>query len=80
MLALSLRLLGRALFGKPLSPSLAEHALKALDRIMAQTRSPLALLDLAAEARFRKDRGPSTARRRPSSSTRPSPTFPESAP
>ena len=57
MLALSLRLLGRALFGKPLSPSLAEHALKALDRIMAQTRSPLALLDLAAEARFRKDRG-----------------------
>ena len=57
MLALSLRLLGRALFGEPLSPSLAEHALKALDRIMAQTRSPLALLDLAAEARFRKDRG-----------------------
>lgn len=56
MLALSLRLLGRALFGKPLSPSLAEHALRALDRIMAGTRSPLALLDLPAEIRFQRDR------------------------
>ncbi|MGC8967139.1 MAG: cytochrome P450 [Thermus sp.] len=54
MLALSLRLLGRAFFGKPLSPTLAEHALKALDRIMARTRSPLALLNLKEEARFQR--------------------------
>ncbi len=56
MLALSLRILGRALFGKPLPGRLAELSLRALDRIMARTRSPLALLDLPGEARFRKDR------------------------
>jgi len=54
MLALSLRLLGRALFGEPLSPRLAELSLEALDRIMAQTRSPLALLNPFQEARFQR--------------------------
>ncbi len=54
MLALSLRLLGRALFGEPLSPGLAELSLEALDRIMAQTRSPLALLNPFQEARFQR--------------------------
>jgi cytochrome P450 len=54
MLALSLRLLGVALFGRPLSPRLAELSLEALDRIMAQTRSPLALLNPVPEARFHR--------------------------
>jgi len=54
MLALSLRLLGVALFGRPLSPRLAELSLEALDRVMAQTRSPLALLNPFQEARFQR--------------------------
>ncbi len=41
MLELSLRLLGRAVFGEPLSPSLAHHALEALEGIMARARNPL---------------------------------------
>ncbi|WP_117236801.1 cytochrome P450 [Thermus sediminis] len=54
MLALSLRLLGRALFGEPLSPKLAELSLEALDRIIACTRSPLAMLNPFQEATFQR--------------------------
>lgn len=56
MLALSLRLLGRVLFGEPLSPTLARLTLLALDRIMARTRSPLAGLHLLEEARFHRNK------------------------
>jgi cytochrome P450 len=54
MLALSLRLLGRPLFGAPLPERLAELTLVALDHLMARTRSPLAWLDPMAETRFRR--------------------------
>lgn len=56
MLALSLRLLGRALWGKPLPESLAHRALKALERVIARTQSPLSRLDLLAEWRFGLDK------------------------
>jgi len=52
MLALSLRFLGRALWGKPLPEPLAEVALKALERVVGRMRNPLTRLDLLAEARF----------------------------
>lgn len=57
MLALSLRLLGRALFGAPLPEQLAELTLVALDHLMARTRTPLAWLNPWAEARFRRVKG-----------------------
>ncbi|WP_038069563.1 cytochrome P450 [Thermus scotoductus] len=56
MLHLSLRLLGRALWQRPLPESLAERALSALERIIARTQSPLARLDLLGEWRFQKDK------------------------
>jgi cytochrome P450 len=54
MLAISLRLLGRALFGEPLSPSLADLSLEALERIMGRARNPVSVLDPVAESRFRR--------------------------
>ncbi len=54
MLALSLRLLGRSLFGTPLPEQLAELTLVALDRLMARSRSPLEWLNPMAENRFRR--------------------------
>ncbi len=52
MLALSLRLLGRGLWGRPLPEGLAHRALEALERVIARTQNPLSRLDLLAEWRF----------------------------
>jgi cytochrome P450 len=56
MLTLSLRFLGRALWGKPLPESLADHALVALERIMARMQNPFSRLDLLAEWGFHRRR------------------------
>jgi cytochrome P450 len=56
MLHLSLRLLGQALWQRPLPEALAERALSALERIIARTQNPLARLDLLGEWRFQKDK------------------------
>jgi cytochrome P450 len=56
MLALSLRFLGRALWGRPLPEALADHTLAALERIIARMQNPLARLDLLAEWGFHRRR------------------------
>ncbi|WP_038057142.1 cytochrome P450 [Thermus amyloliquefaciens] len=54
MLHLSLRFLGRALWGRPLPEGIAELALSALERIIARMQNPFSRLDLLAEVRFQK--------------------------
>lgn len=56
MLALSLRFLGRALWGKPLPERIATLALSALERMVQRMRNPLSRLNPLAEKRFQKDR------------------------
>ncbi|MFN4232747.1 cytochrome P450 [Thermus sp.] len=57
MLALSLRFLGRALWGRPLPERIATLALAALERIMARMQHPLTRLNPWAEWRFQRVRG-----------------------
>ncbi|WP_337844825.1 cytochrome P450 [Thermus sp.] len=52
MLHLSLRFLGRALWGRPLSDRIAELALEALERIMERMQNPLGRLNLLRERAF----------------------------
>ncbi len=56
MMALSLRLLGRAIFGGPLPERLAQLTLQALEWVIAQTQSPWAFLNLLGALRFRRTR------------------------
>ncbi len=56
MMALSLRLLGRAIFGDPLPERLAQLTLQALEWVIAQTQSPWAFLNLPATLHFRRTR------------------------
>lgn len=56
MLALSLRFLGRALWGRPLSERIATTALSALERIIQRMQNPLSRLNPWAEWRFRRER------------------------
>ncbi|WP_135256143.1 cytochrome P450 [Thermus caldilimi] len=56
MLALSLRFLGRALWGKPLPERIAELALAALERVVERMQNPFSRLDLLAEWRFHQQR------------------------
>ncbi|GAA5335254.1 MULTISPECIES: cytochrome P450 [Thermus] len=52
MLSLSLRLLGRALWDRPLPETLAEAALRALERVVARMRNPFTRLNLLVEGAF----------------------------
>ncbi len=54
MLHLSLRFLGRALWGKPLPEGIAELALQALERIIERMQHPLSRLNLLRESAFRE--------------------------
>lgn len=54
MLRLSLRFLGRALWGKPLPEGLAELALKALERAVQRMQNPFTRLNLLAEGAFQR--------------------------
>ncbi|TBH21551.1 cytochrome P450 [Thermus thermamylovorans] len=56
MLHLSLRFLGRALWGKTLPERIAELALAALERIVERMQNPFSRLDLLAEWRFHRQR------------------------
>jgi cytochrome P450 len=56
MLALSLRFLGRALWGRPIPEALTEHALAALERIMVRMQNPFSRLNLLAEWSFHRHR------------------------
>ncbi|GLV47157.1 cytochrome P450 [Thermus sp. LT1-2-5] len=54
MLRLSLRFLGRALWGRPLPEGLAELALKALERAVQRMQNPFTRLNLLAEGAFHR--------------------------
>lgn len=56
MLALSLRLLARALWGRPLPERIASLALSALERIIQRMKNPLSRLNPLSEWRFLKAR------------------------
>jgi cytochrome P450 len=56
MLHLSLRFLGRALWGKPLPEGITQLALSALDRIIGRMQNPFSRLNLLAEWRFHRDK------------------------
>ncbi|MFN4070645.1 MAG: cytochrome P450 [Thermus caldifontis] len=56
MLVLSLRFLGRALWGRPLPERIATLALSALERIMERMQKPLSRLNPLAEWRFQRVR------------------------
>ncbi|MEN2982360.1 MAG: cytochrome P450 [Thermus sp.] len=56
MLHLSLRFLGRALWGRPLPERIAGLALSALERILTRMQHPFSRLDLLSEWRFHRDK------------------------